>query len=108
MDLTAQQVAVLDRLQSRGFQIVAFPMYANYVGVRKGSCAALLAPIPGGGFSMYAKPTLLIAGNFTARLTREGRDVFVWKREQLEATPERLAELESFADALSEAVLPVE
>jgi hypothetical protein len=108
MDLTAQQVFVLDRLQSLGFQIVPFPMYANYVGVRKGRCAALLAPIPGGAFSIYANPTVLIAGNFTARLTREGRDVFVWKKEQLEATPERLAELESFAAALSETILPVE
>jgi hypothetical protein len=135
MEFTLQQLAILERLHSRGFEIVAFPMYANYVGIRKWgpqvggesssdlrspvdsigvlkpdlgdlSCAALLVPIPGGTFSIYAKPTLLIGGNFTVRVTRNGRDYFVWKKEQLEATPARVAELDSFASALSEALLP--
>jgi hypothetical protein len=119
MELTPQQIATLERLHSRGFEIVAFPMYANYVGIRRRgrwvdgesslgdlSCAALLAPAASGIFSIYAKPTLLIGGNFTVRVTRNGRDYFVWKKEQLEATPARLAELDSFASALSEALLP--
>ena len=43
MDLTPQQLAILARLQQRGFEVVAFPMYESYVGVRKGNCGALLA-----------------------------------------------------------------
>jgi len=105
MDLTPQQLKTLERLHSRGFEIVAFPMYAQYIGVRKSDCAALLAPLKSGGFKIYAQPTLLIAGNFTVRLTRDGRDYFVWKKEKLEATPARLAALDSFARALSDALL---
>jgi len=105
MELTPQQLKILERLHSRGFEIVAFPMYAQYIGVRKYDCAALLAPVASGGFRIYTQPTLLIAGNFTVRITRDGRDYFVWKKESLEATPARLAELDSFARALSDALL---
>jgi hypothetical protein len=48
MDFTPQQISILERLQARDFQIVAFPMYANYVGVRRRNCAALLAPVSAG------------------------------------------------------------
>jgi hypothetical protein len=119
MDFTPQQISTLQRLHSRGFEIVTFPMYANYVGIRKRgpqvdgesslgdlSCAALLTPVVGGGFSIYTKPTFLIAGNFTVRITRNGRDFFVWKEEELKATPALLGELETFAAALSQALLP--
>ena len=105
MDLTPQQLKILERLHSRGFEIVAFPMYAQYVGVRKSEHAALLAPLKSGGFTIYTKPTLLIGGNFTVRITRDGRDHFVWKKASLEATPARLAALDSFARALSDALL---
>jgi len=106
MEFTPQQIAVLERLHSQGFEIVAFPMYANYVGIRKGDCAVLLAQLQAGTFSICAKPTFLIAGNFAVRITRDGRDFFVWKKDKLEATPARLAQLESFAAGLSEVLLP--
>ncbi|HXZ11325.1 MAG TPA: hypothetical protein VEG64_02945 [Candidatus Sulfotelmatobacter sp.] len=120
MDLTPQQLKLLERLHSCGFEIVAFPMYAQYIGVSKrgpqvdgesslgnqSECAALLAPVPSGGFKIYAQPTLLIAGNFTVRITRDGRDYFVWKKESLEATPTRLAALDAFAASLAEALVP--
>lgn len=106
MEFTPQQIAILKRLHSRGFEIAAFPMYANYVGIRKETCAALLAPVASGSFTIYTKPTLLIAGNFTVRVTRDGRDWFVWKKDKLEATAARLAELESFAVELAAAILP--
>ena len=106
MDLTAQQVRILERLSVHGFQIVAFPMYANHVGVRKGNCAVLLTPAASGGFGMYTEPTFLVAGNLSARIHREGREWFVWKREVIEATPERLSELEAFSRELKDMLLP--
>jgi hypothetical protein len=48
----------------------------------------------------------LIGGNFTVRVTRDGGDWFVWKKERLEATPARVAELETFTAELSKAMLP--
>jgi hypothetical protein len=106
MDLTPQQISTLERLQKCDFQIVAFPMYANYVGVRRGNCAALLAPVGSGTFELYGQPAYLIAGNFTARIRRNGRDWFVWKKEKLEASEARLAELKDFAADLANALLP--
>jgi hypothetical protein len=107
MDFTPQQISILERLQARDFQIVAFPMYANYIGVRRGNCAALLAPVGADRFQFHGQPAYLIGGNFSVRVTREGRDLFVWKKEKLEVTTERLAELESFSAQLSQTLVPV-
>jgi len=81
-------------------------MYASHVGIRKGNCAALLAVMASGGFSLFGSASYLIGGNLAVRVTREGLDWFVWKKEKLEATSARLAELEAFATELSEALLP--
>jgi hypothetical protein len=105
MDLSPQQMAILQRLHIAGFEIVAFPMYANYVGTRKGNCAALLAPAAAGGFNIFGAPAYLIGGNFSVRVRRDGREFFVWKKESLEVTPTRLAELDAFAAELTEALL---
>ena len=107
MDLTAQQTSILDRLRSRGIDIIEFPLYANLVGVRKGNCAALLTPSGSDRFSIQGEPTFLVGGNLSARVVRSDGQYFVRKQEQLEATPERLAELERFAAELAEALLPV-
>lgn len=106
MDLLPKHLGILERLHLSGFEIVAFPMYANYVGVRKGNCAALLAPIPSGGFQIYGTPAYLINGNFSVRVRREGREFFAWKKENIEVTPVRLAELDIFTAELSQALLP--
>ncbi len=106
MDLSPQQLAILQRIRIAGFEIVAFPMYANYIGTRKGNCAALLAPAATGGFDIFGTPAYLIGGNFCVRVQRNGREFFVWKKESLEVTPARLAELEAFAAELSVALLP--
>jgi hypothetical protein len=106
MDLTPQQIAILERLQKRGFEIVAFAMYANYIGVRKGNCAALLAPAASDGFTVFGTPAYLIAGNFGVRVNRDGQEWFVWKKERIEATVARLAELERFSAEVSDALLP--
>ncbi|HEY4948957.1 MAG TPA: hypothetical protein VIH88_01365 [Candidatus Acidoferrales bacterium] len=106
MDLSPQQLAILQRLHIAGFEIVAFPMYANYVGARKGNCAALLAPAASDSFKIFGAPAYLIGGNFSVRVRRNGREFFVWKKESLEVTPERLAELDAFAAELSDALIP--
>ena len=95
-ELTPHQVAILERLVSGGFSVVAFPLYANAVGVRKGTCAALLDPIAGGGFRLFGEPCILLDGNLTVRVTDKGKSWFVWKKQRVEATPERIAGLDRF------------
>ncbi len=105
LELTPQQIAALERLAARGFEIVAFPLYASAVGVRRGNCAALLQPVTSGGMRLFAEPCYLVEGNLSVRVERGGSAWFVWKKKQLEATRERQAELDSFAQALSELLL---
>src|SRR5271163_1780002 len=106
MELTPQQIATLERLRSRGIDIVAFPMYESYVGVRKGNCGALLKPEPG-GFSLSGEPSYLVAGLPSALTIQSDGHWFVRKQDKLAATPERTAELEAFAAELANALLPV-
>jgi hypothetical protein len=106
MELSPAQLKILERLHQAHYEIVAFPMYANYIGIRQGNCAALLAPASSATFAIYGSPAYLINGNFTVRVTQNNRHYFVWKKEKLEATPARQAELDAFAAALAEALLP--
>ncbi len=97
LELTPQQIAVLERFRDAGFALAAFPLYASYIGVKKENCAVLLAPVPNGGMRPYGEACYLVAGNMGVRAKRDGRDWFVWKKEQVEATPARLGELQRFA-----------
>ena len=105
LELTEQQMSILGRLRERGFALVAFPLYASHVGVRRGECAALLAPMTGDGLRIFGEPFILVAGNPAVRVLRGGREVFVWKGSEVPATPERNAELAAFADELAESLL---
>ena len=107
MDFTPQQAQILQRLYTQGFQIVAFPMYANYVGVRKGECAALLAPVPSGGFTIFGAPTCMVGDNLGARVTRSDGDYFVWKNDKVEATPQRRSKLDQFSAELTSNLKPM-
>jgi hypothetical protein len=107
VELTSQQLAILDRLRRRGFEVVAFPMYESYVGVRKGNCGALLSPAGPDAFTLYGEPSYLVAGGLSARIIQSDGYWFVRKKEKLEASPERTAELESFAAELVDVLLPV-
>jgi hypothetical protein len=102
LELTPVQVAALEKLHSRGFQFVAFPLYASYVGVRKGNCATLLAPVEGGGMRVYGEPCFLVDGNLSVRVKRQEQVLYVWKQKSLAATPEREDELKRFSAEVRE------
>jgi hypothetical protein len=106
-EFSPQQIGILERLVAKEFVLVAFPLYANAVGVRKGSCAALLDPIANGGFRVFGEPCMLLEDNLTVRITEKGKTWFVWKKQRLEATPERLSELERFVAELKLLLEPV-
>ncbi|MBZ5662610.1 MAG: hypothetical protein LAO08_19575 [Acidobacteriia bacterium] len=99
-ELTRQQIEILERLLAQGFIPVAFPLYAAMVGVRKGGCAALLDPVSGGSFRVYGEPCVLLEGNLTVRIAHQGKSWFVWKKLRVEATSERVLELDGFVGEL--------
>jgi hypothetical protein len=100
LELTPVQTAALERLVARGFTLVAFPLYASAIGVRRNSFAALLVPVAEGGLRVLGEPCYLIDGNLTVRVLRGGRQWFVWKSKSAEATPDLLTELSRFSEEL--------
>src|SRR5262249_37394766 len=101
LELSPQQMKVLERAFAAGFQPVAIPPYESALCVRRGECAAVLTGVPGGGLRLLAPPTFLVEGNLSVKVKRGGRDVFVWKKQELAATTERLTELKIFQDELA-------
>lgn len=101
MELTPLQMRVVERLFAAGFRPAIIPPYEKGVCILRGDCAAVLAAVPNGGLQLMAPPSYVIDGNFSVKVTRGGRDVFVWKQQELNATPERLKELEQFRNELS-------
>jgi hypothetical protein len=101
LELSPQQMKVLERALAAGFQPVAIPPYENALCVRRGECAAILTAVPGGGLRLLAPPTLLVAGNLSVKLKRAHSEVFVWKKKEVAATPDRLSELSKFRNELA-------
>jgi hypothetical protein len=102
LELSPQQMQVMERLFAAGFRPIAIPPYESALCVRKGECAAVLAPVPNGGLRLLAPPSYLVEGNLSVKLKRGSGEVFVWKRKEVEATGEKLKELESFRREITE------
>jgi len=96
VELSPQQMQIIERLFEAGFRPIAIPPYESAWCMRKGDCAAVLAAVPGGGIKLLAPPSYLVEGNLSVKLKRGRRQVFVWKKKEVEATPDKLDELESF------------
>lgn len=101
-ELSPQQMSTLERLVAAGFRPIAIAPYESALCMRKGECAVALAPVPNGGLKVLAPASYLVDGKFGVRLRRGNGQVFVWKKTELPATPERLQELEAFRRELSE------
>lgn len=96
LDLFPKQIAILERCAAAGFKIVAFPLYESAVGIKKGNCAALLAPADANRMKLLGEPCYLVGGNLGVRIRRNGVDLFMWKEKQIEVTSERLQEIGQF------------
>ena len=93
---------VMERLIEAGFRPIAIPPYENALCMTKGNCVAALAPVLNLGLKLLAPPSYLVNGNFSVKLKRGSGEVFVWKKTEVNATPERVRELESFRKELQE------
>jgi hypothetical protein len=102
VELSPQQMQVMERLFEAGFRPTAIPPYESALCMKKGECAALLSPVPNAGIRLLAPPSYLVDGNLSVRLKRGDGQVFVWKKKEVPATPEKLKDLESFRRELTE------
>lgn len=101
-EFSSQQMQVIQRLLEAGVRPIAIPPYESALCMRKGDCAAVLAPVPNAGLKLLAPPSYLVEGNFSVKLKRAQGEVFVWKSREVQATPERVRELEAFRIELEE------
>ena len=100
-ELTPLQMKTLERLFAAGFRPIAIPPYEKALCMRRGECAALLAPVANAGLRLLASPTYIVDGNLSVKLKRGNGEVFVWKKTEIAATPERLKQLEEFRHNLT-------
>ena len=102
VELSPRQMQVMERLFAAGFRPIAIPPYESALCMRKGNCVALLAPVPNAGIKLLAPPSYLVDGNLSVKLKRGSGEVFIWKKTEVQATSEKLKELESFRRELDE------
>jgi len=96
VELTPQQMKTMESLFEAGFRPIAIPPYENALCLKRGDCVAVLAPVLNGGLRVLAPPSYLVAGNLSVKIKRGAGEVFVWKKNEVEATPDRLEELAQF------------
>lgn len=95
-ELTPAQIKVLEKVFAAGFRPIAIPPYENALCVRRGDCAAVLAPVKKGGLKLLAPATYLVEGKLSVRVKRGQQDIFVWKEKEVEATEQRVRAVEAF------------
>jgi len=100
--LTPQHTAILEKLLQKGFAFASFPLYTNCIGVKKGNCAALLAPDGDTRLRLFSEASYVVDGQLSVRVKRSAREFYVWKSKELPVTPERDAEVAEFRRELLE------
>jgi hypothetical protein len=86
---------ILQQLYLAGFEFQTFEQFPRAVGVVRGNCVALLLPSDS-GLQILGAPGWLIDGSVAVRTRVDGREVFQFKSQTIEATGERIAELKAF------------
>jgi hypothetical protein len=95
----------LQAIYLAGFEIETFDRFPNTLGLMKGSCIALVQPTET-GLRMIGQAGWHMGEVLGVLVEQAGKSLFQAKSELIEATPERLAELESFRRELDELMSP--
>ncbi|HVO80498.1 MAG TPA: hypothetical protein VMT28_07195 [Terriglobales bacterium] len=92
----SQQLA---RLYQAGFDVQTFERFPRSVAVVRDNCVALLETTPE-GLKIAATPGWRVGEGIGVLVEQGGRQVFQYKSETVEATPERLETLRKFREEL--------
>jgi hypothetical protein len=95
----------LQRIYLAGFELQTFDRFPKAIGVAKGNCIALLTPTPT-GLTTIGTPGWKMGEVLGVLTELQGRRVFQAKAEVVEATQERLEELQRFRDELKQLLAP--
>lgn len=100
----ADRGEILQKLYVAGFDIQSFDRFPRAIGISRGYCIALLEPDPGTGLRIVGRAGWRIGDAIGVLTSHAGRQVFQWKDQVVETTPERLKLLEDFERELTEAL----
>jgi hypothetical protein len=89
----------LQSLYVAGFELQSFDRFPKCIGVVRDNCVALLVP-GADGLQVLGAPGWRMGEAMGVLTEKDGRKVFQAKTEIVEATPERLAALETFRNDL--------
>ena len=95
----------LETIYLAGFEIETFERFPNSLGLRKGNCIALVQAAVD-GLKIIGQPGWRMGELLGVLVERAGQRVFQAKSELVEATPERLRELECFQRELDDLLSP--
>ncbi len=95
----------LEAIYLAGFEIESFERFPNLLGLRKGNCIALVQASPD-GLRIIGQAGWRMGELLGVLVERAGKQVFQAKSELVEATPERLRELEGFRHELEDLLSP--
>src|SRR5262245_65545739 len=95
---------LLQRIYAAGFELQTFDRYPRAIGVSRGDCIVLLEPFDN-GLRMVGSPGWKLGGFMGVLTSQAGRQVFQYKAEVIEATPDRLQELSQFRQELEALLL---
>src|SRR5262245_47980338 len=95
---------LLQRIYASGFELQTFELYPRAIGVSRGECIILLEPSDN-GLRVIGSPGWKLGGFLGVLTTQNGRQVFQYKSEVLDATPQRLDELSRFREELEALLL---
>ncbi len=91
----------LQRIYLAGFELQTFERFPKAIGVVKGNCVALVTATPA-GLSLIGTPGWRMGEVLGVLVEKDGRKVFQAKSEEVDATPERLSELDRFRAELND------
>jgi len=94
-ELSPAGQAQLRKLLGAGFRLVRIQHVERYLAAEKNGFVALLEPSQG-KLSVFGQPGYLMGEGLGMLVERQGRRAFVCKNQSVEATPELIAEYESF------------
>lgn len=95
----------LQALYVAGFEVATHDRYPQCVVVSRGNCAALLQVSPL-GLSLLGLPGWRMGDLFGVLVEKEGRSLFQLKSEIVDATTERMEELQNFRTDLLQHMMP--
>jgi hypothetical protein len=95
----------LQKLYMVGFDVQTFDRFPKAVAVVRDQCIALLVVTPE-GLRLIGTPGWRMGEVMGVLTEKDGRQIFQFKSESVDATPERLAALQKFRSDLEEQLLP--